>query len=185
MSLTCGYSSPRSNGRTNSQVTGVRVQVPLGHKPFGHGAMLPVLRLAGPRRACRLCPCQPPRRWIVRRVQNVRFWLTLSAGCAVIAATCRRTWVPRSCRRPPDGCCSVRLGSQDCNRRIEGAGSVLEALSVSCSLLAGMPRQEGSPEAKGDVMGAVKNVVLVHGGRVYGSGSHGVCDCLTSDGCHD
>jgi len=60
----------------------------------------------------------------VRRVQNVRFWLTLSADCAVIAATCRRTWVPRSCRRPPGGCCSVRW-AQGWNRRIEGAGSVL------------------------------------------------------------
>ena len=36
MALTCGYSSPRSTGRTNQQVTEVRVQVPLGHKPFGH-----------------------------------------------------------------------------------------------------------------------------------------------------
>ena len=34
-------------------------------------------------------------------------------------------------------------------------------------------------------MGAVKNVVLVHGGWVDGSGSHGACDCLTSDGCRD
>ena len=92
-----------------------------------------------PHSPCRLCPCQPPRRWIVRRVQNVQFWLTLSAHCALIAATCRRTWVPRSCRRPPDGYCSVRLGAQDCHRRIKGAGSVLEALTVSCSLHAGMP----------------------------------------------
>jgi hypothetical protein len=57
MSLTCGYSSPRSDGHANSQVTGTRVQVPLGHEPFGHGAMLPVLRLTRPRRADRrLCP---------------------------------------------------------------------------------------------------------------------------------
>jgi len=51
MSLTCGYSSPRSDGDANSQVTGARVQVPLGHEPFGHDAMLPALRLTGPRRA--------------------------------------------------------------------------------------------------------------------------------------
>jgi hypothetical protein len=36
MALTCGYSSPRSTGQANPQVTEVRVQVPLGHKPFGH-----------------------------------------------------------------------------------------------------------------------------------------------------
>ena len=53
MSLTCGYSSPRSDGDANSQVTGARVQVPLGHEPFGHDAMLPALRLTGPRRADR------------------------------------------------------------------------------------------------------------------------------------
>lgn len=53
MSLTCGYSSPRSDGHANSQVTGARVQVPLGHGPFGHEAMLPVLRLTRSRRADR------------------------------------------------------------------------------------------------------------------------------------
>ena len=51
MSLTCDYSSPRSDGDANSQVTGARVQVPLGHEPFGHDAMLPVSRLTRPRRA--------------------------------------------------------------------------------------------------------------------------------------
>jgi hypothetical protein len=35
---------------------------------------------------------------------------------------------------PPDGYCSVLLGAQDCHRRIKGAGSVIEALTVSCSL---------------------------------------------------
>jgi hypothetical protein len=54
MPLTCGYSSPRSDGRANPQVTGVRVQVPLGHEPFGQSAMLPVLRLTGSGRAERL-----------------------------------------------------------------------------------------------------------------------------------
>ena len=44
MSLTCGYSYPRSDGNANPQVMGARVQVPLGHEPFGHGPMLPVLR---------------------------------------------------------------------------------------------------------------------------------------------
>jgi hypothetical protein len=39
MSLTCGYSSARSDRHANSQVTGVRVQVPLGHEPLGHGAV--------------------------------------------------------------------------------------------------------------------------------------------------
>jgi hypothetical protein len=34
-------------------------------------------------------------------------------------------------------------------------------------------------------MSTVKNVVLVHRGRVDGSGSHGAYDSLTSDGCHD
>jgi hypothetical protein len=36
--------------------------------------------------ACRLCPCQQPCRWIMRRAQNLRFWLTLSTRCALIAA---------------------------------------------------------------------------------------------------
>jgi hypothetical protein len=36
MALSCGYSSPRSDCRTYSQVTGARVHVPLGHEPFGH-----------------------------------------------------------------------------------------------------------------------------------------------------
>jgi hypothetical protein len=36
--------------------------------------------------ACRLCPCQQPCRWIMRRAQNLRFRLTLSARCALIAA---------------------------------------------------------------------------------------------------
>ena len=34
-------------------------------------------------------------------------------------------------------------------------------------------------------MSTVKNVVLVRGGWVDGSGSHGACDSLTSDGYHD
>jgi hypothetical protein len=51
-------------------------------------------------------------------------------------------------------------------------------------LPAGMPWLEGSPEAKGDVMSTVKNVVLVHGGWVDRSGSQGAYDSLTSDGCH-
>jgi len=53
MSLTCGYSSPRSDGHANPQITGVRVQVPPGHERFAHGAMRPVLRLSVPRRAGR------------------------------------------------------------------------------------------------------------------------------------
>jgi hypothetical protein len=51
MSLTCDYSSLRSDGHANSQSTGARVQVPLGHEPLGHDATLPVLRLTKPRRA--------------------------------------------------------------------------------------------------------------------------------------
>jgi hypothetical protein len=132
---------------------------------FAHGAMSPVLQLTGAeaRPIADSVLCEPPRRWIVRRVQNVRFWLTLPADCAVIAATCRRTWVPRSCRRPPDGCCSVRLGTQASHRRIEGAESVLEVLTVSCSRHAGCPGLRVLRKRRG-VMSTVKNVVLVHGG---------------------
>src|SRR5580698_4347311 len=44
MSPTCGCSFPRSGWCANQQVTGVEVEVPLGHEPFGHGTMPPVSR---------------------------------------------------------------------------------------------------------------------------------------------
>jgi len=39
MSLTWHYVVPSSGQHTNPQVTGARVQLPLGTKPFVHGAM--------------------------------------------------------------------------------------------------------------------------------------------------
>jgi hypothetical protein len=48
MTLTCCYSSLKSDGRAYSQVTGARVHVPLGHEPFGRDAMPPALALIGP-----------------------------------------------------------------------------------------------------------------------------------------
>ena len=45
-----------------------------------------------------------------------------------------------------------------------------------------MPRLTDSPEAKEDLVSTAKNVVLVHGGWVDGSGWHRVYGILTGDG---
>jgi hypothetical protein len=45
MSLTCANAFPVRAQHLTPQVKGTRVQVPLGHEPFGHAAMGPVLCL--------------------------------------------------------------------------------------------------------------------------------------------
>jgi hypothetical protein len=120
MSLTCGYSSPRSDGDANSQVTGARVQVPLGHEPLGHDAMLPALRLTGPRRAD------------LNKLPNLRCLLTAELAArrcrtAGSGAFSRRVWC---CAEP------ARLG-------VNVAGLLRRRFFGAC-LAAAVPAGQGS-----------------------------------------
>ncbi len=135
MSLTCGYSSPRSDGDTNSQVTGARVQVPLGHEPFGHDAMLPALRLTRPRRACRL-------------FASLRGWPSLPIKHR---SAC---WGPQRYPLPAESCGTaavspVAIMGRDGPARDPGAGRVVchgQAVRMSPGLvMAGTGGSPGSP----------------------------------------
>jgi hypothetical protein len=62
---------------------------PLGHEPFGHDAMPPVLRLTGPRRADRLIhgwsvslPCSHVTRWDRAEMSSFR---VLCVSCRALA----------------------------------------------------------------------------------------------------
>jgi hypothetical protein len=113
MSLTCDYSSPRSDGHAVSQVTCARVQVPLGHEPFGHDAMLPVLRLTRPKRACRFCAAGS---WLVGWAGSFRLSGSGRAWRAIdgLAGLCRRYCLRGRADQP--------LGGGSLRRRGAGRG---------------------------------------------------------------
>jgi hypothetical protein len=121
MSLTCGYSSPRSDGDANSQVTGARVQVPLGHEPLGHDAMLPALRLTGPRRAD------------LNKLPNLRCLLTAELAAA------------RRCRTAGSGAFSRRVWccAEPARLGVNVAGLLRRRFFGAC-LAAAVPAGQGS-----------------------------------------
>ena len=137
MSLTCGYSYPKSDGHANQQVTDVQVQIPLRHEPFGHGAMPPVLRLTMLRRTCRLGAHE---NW----VGHGRF-RTQRVSCAHPCAAGFSGGGPVSCGSGASGEAGPLSGHQTAWRDHERHGLTWVAGRVLSSSSLSVPRLRATP----------------------------------------